>query len=148
MSQLDFEGVMETSISNDTLTLTQWLRVHGLQSMVSDLQQSGLTLKALLNSSEDDIREICQELNISAIKRMNLITKLKETPGSGATKQQEIVFVAIGDKEKEILDRSFRKTEIIGTDIKSIQTAIIGMYFVYILISVLRNIRERSLSEC
>ena len=55
---------------------------------------------------------------------MKLITKLKETPGSGAM-EQKIVF--LGDDEKKILDRAFKKTEVIGGDIKSIQAAIIGM---------------------
>ena len=57
--------------------------------------------------------------------RIKLIAALKETPGSAAAEKQKIVF--LGDKEKEILDQSFKKTEVIAGDIKSIRAAIIGM---------------------
>ena len=146
MSQLDAEGVVETGGSEDEVSFEGWLKSKGLQAIAPVLQQAGLTLKDLLHCSEDDVRstllsvhitrcnniiisfifcrDLCQQLKISPLHRIKLISKLKETPGSGAV-QKEIVF--LGDDEKKILDRAFKKTEVIGGDIKSIQAAIIGM---------------------
>ena len=56
MSQLDAEGVVETGSSNDAMNLEGWLKSKGLQSIASNLKESGLSLKDLLNCSEDDIR--------------------------------------------------------------------------------------------
>ena len=62
--------------------------------------------------------ELCKEYGWSVTVRIRLTSAIKSTPGSTASQTPQIVF--LGDKEKDILDKLYQKTEQILYDMNNI----------------------------
>ena len=74
-------------------------------------------------------RDLCKDYKWNTVTRIKLIAALKSTPGSAANQSQpQIVF--LGEKEKEILDTLYKKTETVSEDMNSLQKAINGMMYI------------------
>ena len=72
-------------------------------------------------------RDLCKDNGWGTIIRIKLIAAVKSTAGSAASKgPTQIVF--LGDEEKEILDKLYKKAEGISSDMNALQKAINGMF--------------------
>eukprot|EP01083_Nonionella_stella_P284357 968009_1 len=101
---------MATVTETEGMDIDSWLKSKKLESLVPKFSETGLTLEDIMQCSQDDIRLLCEENKWSAVIRIKLISAIKSTPGSAASQNQpQIVF--LGDKEKEIMDKLYKKTE-------------------------------------
>eukprot|EP01083_Nonionella_stella_P013779 38743_1 len=102
--------------------MEEWLKSNDLAALVPTFKEHGLKLSDLMCSTEDDIRDICKELDISAVLRLRFIAAIKRTPGSAASEAQRIIF--LGNEEKEVLQKLYKTNETISHDMNTLQTAI------------------------
>eukprot|EP01084_Bolivina_argentea_P237399 398994_1 len=107
----------------ECLDLACFLQLHNLSHLKPKFDGQNLTIEDLINCTESDIRELCNELGFSAISRMKLIKAVKALPDAKINEpEKQIIF--LGAEEKKIIDKLNKKNELTCSNMKKLQIVI------------------------
>ncbi|ETO10300.1 hypothetical protein RFI_27077 [Reticulomyxa filosa] len=130
------EGETEGTDQSDD-QLSQFLKSNGVKDVVeisSKLRNHGVTLEGLLEYGADDIKDICQDCNISALSRADLLRCLRKVPTSYVYKEAisrseakplPAVIITSGDREK--MEKLYEQLKGVSEQIHSYQTGILNL---------------------
>eukprot|EP01084_Bolivina_argentea_P063002 115102_1 len=105
------------------LDMNTFLQKHNLSDLSAKFEEVSFTIDALTNCTEADIRELCAEFKLSVLIRMKLITAVKTLPNAKINEpSKQIIF--LGAKEKTIMDKLYKKNEVIAGNMKQVQLAL------------------------
>eukprot|EP01083_Nonionella_stella_P290746 989298_1 len=107
------------------LDTNTFLKAHNLDDLISKFEEHSLTIEDLVDSTEDDIKDICKnEFKISTSKRIRLVKALKSISYAAVNKKVEtpkVIF--LGEDERKILDIFDKKNKLIFSNVKEVQIA-------------------------
>eukprot|EP01084_Bolivina_argentea_P126981 224679_1 len=107
------------------LDTNTFLKAHNLDDLISKFEEHSLTIEDLVDSTEDDIKDICKnEFKISTSKRIRLVKALKSISYAAVNKKVEtpkVIF--LGEDERKILDIFDKKNKLIYSNVKEVQIA-------------------------
>ncbi|ETO14240.1 hypothetical protein RFI_23127, partial [Reticulomyxa filosa] len=96
---------------NDARDLVSWLHANGLTepSVLEKLNEHHITLSTLLESTVEDIRDLCQDWEFSPVTKLKLVSAYRETKKREKEEEEEEKEAAPKVRVKESEDKIKKK---------------------------------------